>query len=858
LKKLIGNFKKVISVVVSIVFVLFLTVSCSFEESINENKLSDSPIYTKGISSEPASTLMIIFKNWNSGGTVYLPGDWNGWNPSGDSITVAPGATVTNIYNNAITAGNIALGNSASDLEFKVLNQAGNWNSAWSFSSWSLNNVSLSDSGRQVHVACEDGDVVTITFDVDGANSITATTAVSDDGGDDNGDDENGDGFTVFFKAPSGWNNTIRVYYWGGDSGTTSWPGEAMISEGSGWYSFSFSGTSTSLIFNNNGSPQTDDLIRSSDGWYMDWTWYDSDPEDEGGGENGGVTYSGRMGANLFDNGVEFSIWWRRDVVSDVWVSGDFNDWDKTPLTRITSGDNSDIWWTFVEGASAGDEYVFTGLKNGEEVVVADPYSQYNRYSSGSSVVVDHSDYTWSSTSWQRPAWEDYIIYELHVKDFTSSATDVTPAYRGKYLGMIEKLDYLTNLGITAIELMPISEFPDAGYSWGYNTSLYMAVESGYAVNPSAGQDGVDELKAFIDACHQYGIAVIVDLVFNHTANNDNWLWQIDNEAYFSGSTPWGNRLNTWHPQVFRLGRRTIEMLMNEYKVDGFRFDATHTSYMNHEFLYDLKNFAASIDPNVYFVYENLPNQDSLRTWGAQWAAEYRHRGRDLLCGWQHNGSDIDMAYFAQHIYYTKDHGWAASPVETVNYLESHDEDTLAYLFNIAGYNTGTQKAKTRLGAVMLATSLGNPMLWMGQEFLRAREGQNIDELPLDWSLLGSNGDVHNYYAGVFRLRRDNKALRDGNEISLQWLYTPWSAGNNRQVIAYSRISQSNPNDAKFVVALNNNFYDVSIWIQFPEAGTWTKVVTEGAVDQTITLSVPSNRWVEINVGSNSGIIFMK
>ena len=564
-------------------------------------------------------------------------------------------------------------------------------------------------------------------------------------------------------------------------------------------------------------------------------------------------SYSGKQGAHLYQNGVEFSIWWRNAVVGEVWVTGDFNGWTKTSLTRISGGENDDIWWAFIESAGVGDEYRFIGKKSGVDVVVADPFSQYNRYSGGNSVVVDHTAYEWQtdSSDWSRPGWEYYIMYEMHVKDFTSSATDVTPAYRGKYLGTIEKLDYLTNLGITAIELMPINEFPDAGYSWGYNTALYLAVESGYAVNPSAGQGGVDEFKALVDACHAHGIAVILDVVFNHTANNDNWLWEVDNVAYFDGETPWGNRLNTWHPQVIRMGKQTIEMFMEEYRIDGFRFDASHTDYMNHDFLKELKTFASSIDPNVYFVYENLPNQDSLKFWGAQWAAEYRHRGADLLRG----KGGIDMTYFAQHIYYTKDHGWSGSPVETVNYLESHDEDTLAYLFNLDGYNTGTQKAKTRLGAVMLATSLGNPMLWMGQEFLRAREGQNIDELPLDWSLLTSNGDVYDYYAGVFRLRKNHPALRHPNEDSLVWRYTPWDGDNN--VIAYSRVSPDNPSDKKFVIVLNNNFYDVNVWVGFPEDGTWTKVVTEGAVDQTGTINVSGGGYT-VNVGSNSGIIFMK
>ena len=121
------------------------------------------------------ATLLIIFKNWSGGGTVYLPGDWNGWDPSGDSITVPAGATVTNTYENAVTSANLAGGDNPAEMELKVLNTAGNWDSAWGFGAWTLNNVTLSDGDKQIHVACTDNDVVIIEFDVDGANSITAT-----------------------------------------------------------------------------------------------------------------------------------------------------------------------------------------------------------------------------------------------------------------------------------------------------------------------------------------------------------------------------------------------------------------------------------------------------------------------------------------------------------------------------------------------------------------------------------------------------------------------------------------------------------------------------------------------------------
>ena len=576
-----------------------------------------------------------------------------------------------------------------------------------------------------------------------------------------------------------------------------------------------------------------------------------------GSGSDWPGSYTGKLGANLFNDGVEFSIWWKDAVVSAVYVTGDFNGWGQTPLTRITSGANTDVWWAFIPGVSAGSEYKFIGIKRVEgSTPVADPYSKYNRYSSGSSVVCDQT-YAWTDGSWNRPGWDYYIVYELHPKDFTSADSTVPAAHKGKYLGIVDKLTYLTNLGITAVELMPPSEFPDAGYSWGYNTSLYMSVESGYAQNPSQGQDGLNEFKQMVNACHQYGVAVIIDMVFNHTANNDNWLWTIDSASYFSGTTPWGNKLYTAADIVKRLGKDTIEYFMNECHVDGFRYDATHTDFMDHGFIRDLKSYAMAIDPNVYFVYENLPNQTDLKTWGAQWSDGYHDNGVNALCGW--NGANANT--MTKYIFYGKDDGWAGSPVEALNYVESHDEDTLGRLFGFAGYDEGTKKARTRLAVVMLATSLGNPMIWMGQEFLRVREGQDIDELALDWSGYTTYNDIYQYYAGILKLRKNNPALRQPTETYFAFQYKPWEAGKDTMVVGYS-LSSPTPTDDIFVVLLNFDRYNSkTVWVGFPENGTWKKVASETQVDPNgisgQDISVTANG-ANITVGASAGVIYMK
>lgn len=580
-------------------------------------------------------------------------------------------------------------------------------------------------------------------------------------------------------------------------------------------------------------------------------------------GNNHPGYYSGKLGANVYADGVEFSIWWRPTLVDQVYVKGDFNGWSDTatPMTRVTGGADQDIWWVFVPGANAGDEYRLVGKKNSTYTTVIDPASRYNRYDGGNSVVVNHSTFNWTDSGWSRPAWQDYIIYEMHIKDFSEVNVTSPPfstSYPGKYKGVRDGLTYLTNLGITAIELMPPSEFGDAGYSWGYNTALFFAVESGYATVPNSGQLGVDEMKELINACHEYGIAVIFDMVFNHTGGS-NPFWAIDQVAYFdwdgdgvveadSGdddSTPWGNHFNTKHPAVVRYGKEVLEYFMNYYHVDGFRFDASHSWFIDHNFLKEMKNHCAAIDPNVYFVYENLPNESDLKTWGGQWNDWYHDLGVNVF---RNLNTISDMKWNIEAI-----PDWASSFVEKVNYVESHDEDTLGYhAFRTpptgVSYDVGTAKARSRLMAVMLYTSVGIPMMWMGQESLTDKEGQNTADSAFKW---GTHTDLTPYYAGVIKLRRSHPALKSGN---ISTMYEP-SAGQGYNVYAYQRWAAG---DNTFVVVLNSDRWNAhTVTIGFPADGTWTKVVSEAGVNGTDTVNV-SGGSATITVGANSGIIFMK
>jgi maltooligosyltrehalose trehalohydrolase len=208
----------------------------------------------------------------------------------------------------------------------------------------------------------------------------------------------------------------------------------------------------------------------------------------------------------------------------------------------------------------AGDRYRFRLGKGGE---FPDPASHAQAETvHGPSVVVDPREFRWSDSQWRRPPFRDLVIYELHVGTFTREGT---------FRSAIEKLPHLKQLGVTAIELMPIGDFPGR-WGWGYDGVLIYA--------PARAYGSPDDLRALVDAAHTYGLAVILDVVYNHFGPDGNYLAQYS-RAYFNEEhhTPWGAALNFDAEGSFEVRDFFIAnpvYWMEQFHIDGFRFDATH------------------------------------------------------------------------------------------------------------------------------------------------------------------------------------------------------------------------------------------------------------------------------------------
>lgn len=535
-----------------------------------------------------------------------------------------------------------------------------------------------------------------------------------------------------------------------------------------------------------------------------------------------GVRYAGLLlGANICDTDrVEFSIF-----APNAWqvaVQGDFG-------THELRRDGAGVWSAIIGMESPGGKS-YSFVIDGDEQV-ADPYAKAIPQHRGESIIVDPS-FAWTDGAFIRPKRSDLIIYEMHVSDFTHDpSSELAEASRGTYLGAIEKIPHLQRLGVNAVELMPIAETQSNEYSWGYNPAFLFAPEAGYASTISGQQ--VAELQALIDALHEAGIAVIVDVVYNHMdgKEQDNPFWAVDPLYYFDfdedgkvDRTPWGYKLATQRPMVQKLLYDNMKYWMDAFHVDGFRLDSTENMHFESVLSVTGALADAGYDDRFYIVEEfEAEHNEMLRVFN-------RERGKSLLSSWGTgyknelwsvlaNGS-CDCESLGNATFFSNDEGWQGAD-EVIHYVSSHDEGTLRGRF-------GNNAESHRLAATHLLTALGIPMLWMGDEFGRLHygnyhpEGRGLDreENRLDWSLATDNAEQLSFWTGLIQLRRNHQALRSNDGQYLQWNVVSWDGA-----IGYRYIGT--PGDSDFVVLLNYTDTTQTYDVHFPRAEQW-RVMSDG------------------------------
>lgn len=539
------------------------------------------------------------------------------------------------------------------------------------------------------------------------------------------------------------------------------------------------------------------------------------------------------MGAIPGHGGTAFRVW--APHAQAVFVTGTFDDWatDKTALQRDDDG-ASDTWSADVPGAAPGDEYRFTIRTLDGDLSRMDPYARHVTNSVGNSIIYDTTSFDWGDDEFRMPAWDDLVIYEMHVGTFAASSD-----LRGSFDSARRRLDYLQRLGVSAVQVMPPFEFA-GDISWGYNPSHLFAIESGYG--------GPDAFKRFIRDAHAHGIAVIVDVVYNHLGPSDLDLWRFDGWAEGDGGgiyfyndaraiTPWGaTRPDYGRGEVRTMLRDSALTWLEEFRCDGLRFDSTvFIRYADGipspaTALPDGLSLMAWINDEIkarqpwkITIAEDLesdpllvtPTSDGGAGFDAQWDVGFIRRVRPALE--VADDAARDMAVIVDGVL-----GTGRGPATSrVIYTESHDDVANGLVRLPEAIAPGDARSwwsqkRAVLGAALILTSPGIPMLFQGQELLE--DGWFDDTGSIDWEKASAN-------RGILRLHRDLIALRRARDGETRGLSGPnvaiLRADQEAKALVMHRWLEGGPHDDTVVVANFCHRAIDSLRIGLPAPGRW-------------------------------------
>ena len=540
----------------------------------------------------------------------------------------------------------------------------------------------------------------------------------------------------------------------------------------------------------------------------------------------------GGMGAITHEGGVFFRVW--APNATSVGVIGGFNKW-KDGVNALEHEENG-YWGGNVPKAKVGDEYKFILDTPSGKLQRNDPYGKQMTNSIGNSIVYDSNAFDWGDDNFQMPSWNNLVVYELHVGTFNVKEEGKP----GDFYGVIEKLDYLKELGINSIEVMPPFEFP-GDFSWGYNPAYPFSIESAYG--------SADAFKALVKAAHEKGIAVILDVVYNHFGPTDMDIWQFDgwNEnnkggIYFyndwRATTPWGDgRPDYGRPEVRQYIRDNAMMWVEEFRVDGLRMDMipyirnvnsdenpNTTLQEGISLLRWINGEIAEKYPWKLTIAEDLHGLDSITNhigedgglgFGSQWDADFVHPVREALITQEDSGRIMENVCMAVLNKYSND------AFKRVVYTESHDEVAngkarVAEEIASDSVNNWYSKKRASLGVALTLTTAGIPMLFQGQELLEDKWFSDTD--PIDWKRLKKFNGYNKLHRDLILLRRNfnnnTEGLTGQNTEIIR-------VDEERKILAFHRSNIGGKGDSTVVVLnFSSNSYEDYV-IGMPQEGVW-------------------------------------
>jgi len=546
-------------------------------------------------------------------------------------------------------------------------------------------------------------------------------------------------------------------------------------------------------------------------------------------------------------------------------VIGDFNGWDVNDTKAVMNNTpDGKRWWVQIDNIDPAAEYGYQFYID-KSLKVADPYTEkvldpdndsyissdtypnLKKYPTGKTTgnvsvfQVNQPAYSWKNTSFTRPDKKNLVIYELLLRDFIDAHN---------YQTLTDTLKYLSNLGVNAIELMPFNEF-EGNLSWGYNPSFYFAPDKYYGTK--------NALKAFIDECHSRGIAVIQDMVLNHSFGQSPMV-----QMYFNitagkpaANNPWYN-VDPTHP--YNVGyqfnhesadtkyfvKNVLKFWMTEYKIDGFRFDlskgftqvnyGTSDAAVNAWSQYDASrvaiwkdynNYIKSIDNNNFYVilehFAANQEEKELAGEGMMLWNNLNYNANEATMGWLTN-SNFQGLFYDQHTF--------TQPYNLVGYFESHDEERLQFKnesygnavgsYNVKDKNTGL--AREEMAAAFLFSVPGPKMLWQFGELgydVSINQGGRTSNKPIYWNYNTDPNRRHLYgvYAKMIKMKEKNAVFASTN-------YTYDLAGPIKTI-------QLKDAGANVEVVGNFDVVPQTGNISFPATGIWYDNITKTSISVT-------------------------
>jgi 1,4-alpha-glucan branching enzyme len=605
------------------------------------------------------------------------------------------------------------------------------------------------------------------------------------------------------------------------------------------------------------------------------------------------------MGATLTDRGATFRVW--APAANNVTVRGNFDGWSDHQLSRGTDG----YWFVFVPGVREGHEYKFFVTGEGSTGYKRDPYARsltlQPEFPRSHCIVTQPRTFPWHDGGFRPPAFHDLVIYQLHVGAFYAadpSGADIRGQQPGRFLDVLYKLEYLVELGVTAIQLLPIQEF-SSERSLGYNGVDYFSPEMTYSLPPGdpdlaryvaranellarRGQSPyrandlecqTKQLMALVDLCHVYGLAVIFDLVYNHAGGDfgDEGIYFLDRQPYgdhnrslYFTDREWAGGLGFayWKREVRQFLIDNSRFFFHEYHVDGFRFDEVTVidQFGGWDFLRDLTSTLRHRKPSAPLIAEYWADQSVIVRPTADGGAGFDSvvasglRGalrRAIEAASRGGAARLDLDAVAREL--TPDHGagW-----RTVEHLENHDivrinnttdrGPRIAALADGSNARSWYARSRARVATGLLLTAPGIPMLFMGQEFLEDKYWSDNPEYFKDtliwWNGLETDRAMQDHLRCVrelINLRRMMPALR-GDPINVFHVH------NDNRVLAFHRWIEGVGQDVVVVASLREETW-WSYELGFPRRGRWREAFNSDVYDN----------WVNPQVAGNSGGVWV-